>query len=135
MSALLKRITELKAHLADHPDVMPDERVRIEAVAWIVRTVSLATTLLAVPLAIVGAGALMFWIDGGRDAAAACGMLSAVGVVGGIAALRTLGLTLERAYLERVVGRAGARELERLASANASHSSVAVPALVEVARR
>jgi hypothetical protein len=135
MSAVLKRITELKAQLADHPDVMPDERVRIEANAWLVRTSSLAATVCAVPGAIIGAGALMLWIDGSRDVAAACGFLSAVGVAGGVAAFRALGLTLERSYLERVVGRAGARELQRLASANASSSSVAVPSLVAVPRR
>ena len=134
MSELVRKITALKSQLADHPDVMPDERVRIEANAWLVRTSSLVATVLAVPGAVVGAAALMFWIDGSASVAGACGLLSALGIVGGVTLFRRLGLTLEHRYLERVVGRAAARELERLASAGASSSSVAVPSMVSVER-
>jgi hypothetical protein len=114
---------------------MPDERVRIEAVAWLVRTISLASALFAVPLAVVVAGALMLWLDGPRGVAATCGVIAALGIVGGIAAIRTLGFRLERRYLERVLGRAAVRELERLESANAGGAPVAVPALAESTAR
>lgn len=134
MTGLVQKIGELKAQLADHPDVMPDERVRIEANAWIVRTMSLGTAVLAAPLAVIAAAALMMLIDGSRESAAVCGVIAALGVVGGVGLVRTIGLSLERAYLERVVGRAAVREIERLASANASHSSVAVPSMVTLDR-
>ncbi len=135
MDSILQQIRALKAQVSDHPDVMPDERVRIEAVAWLVRTISLASALFAVPPAVVVAGALMLWLDGPRGVAATCGVIAALGIVGGFAAIRTLGFRLERRYRERVLGRAAVRELERLESANAGGAPVAVPALAESTAR
>ena len=125
-----RQIAGLRKELAAHPDVQPGEHGNIVATCAVVRTATLVAALLALPLAVftgVAIGALLGLGVGG--------LVFAVSGVVGVAAAHRAGTTIELRYLERMSRRIAARETKRLASANASHSSVAVPALVEVARR
>ena len=57
-------IDDLKAALAESPDVTADERLRVLAHAWIVRVLSVVAMVPAFPLAFMLAGMLMMWLDG-----------------------------------------------------------------------
>jgi hypothetical protein len=126
MSAALKRINELKAQLADHPDLLPGEHARITATGGLVHAATVLAALLALPLTM-----LLGIASGALIGPALGGVVFAVLGVGGMVVAHRLGTAIALRHLEGAARRIRARESKRLTSAARSSSSVAVPARVE----